>query len=285
MTSERPLLDLSEADFDACFGEQPSPPTPLEDLRKARGRHRRRVRTGVLAALAAVVVVAAAGWALSATRLDAAPAGPPDIQVGRDPSGLKIITDDYYDSRTIPAVPPELDVALAFAQALADGNRGDFGFPRIEGNQVVLPAASDRAAPIAEASTPEQRVSALVAYDGAVRADFPRKTNPPDLLSKRLKLTADKLEQFRAHVVVVAGGPSVQSSYDLNDRVFAVAVAQGPPGLVVGSGYDKMLGLVVLELLKPSPAVASAVVDEFGTDTVALHIDPNGGGSAQDGPR
>jgi hypothetical protein len=175
-----------------------------------------------------------------------------------------------------PAVPAALDPAFAVVSRLSWDNTSDFGRPTFTDDQVLLTVTSPRSAPIAAAGDADAREAALLAYDADVRAHFPRHPSPPDLLSKRLELTPERLQLVREHVRVEVGTMSIAAVDTLTGDAFDFAsAARFRSADAWGAGWDEQAHRVVLDMARLPPELAKALVAEFGPDRVAVRLEPN----------
>lgn len=223
---------------------------------------------GVLAA-----VLVAGSTALTGCGATAVPAAPPSASASRDPSGLLVVPPEDYSIPGEP-IPAALDPAFTVASRLSYENPADFGIAAVEGDQVVLPVASELSEPIATATDRDARAAALLAYDREVRASFPPHPSPPDLLGKRLKLTPERLRLFADQVRVTEGTVSRRDLQQLQERAVDLAVRPVFDARFSSCGYDPEVGRVVLTVERLTPELAAALVEEFGTDAVAVQIAP-----------
>lgn len=239
----------------------------------------RREPSGAMSRAALAVVVVVVVTALTGCGSAAAPAAPPSPSESRDPSGLVILPpDDLTVMATPVAVPDGLDPAYLFARMLAEDNPTDFGFSRIEGDHVLLPVTSALSQPLLKATDGDARKAALLAYDEQVRARFPAHPNPPDLLKKRLQLTPERLQQFADHVRVDAEPVSLSDADELRERATDLVIEPTyADAKAWESTYDEHLGKVVLTMERLTPQLATALVKAFGTDGVAVRLEPDPG--------
>ena len=190
----------------------------------------------------------------------------------RDISGLLIAPAVELRSA---GIPPELEPAFTVASRLSQENPDDFGMPTIDHVKVLLPVTSNRSNPIADASTPQARTEALLAYDRWRRDHFPAKPNPPDLLEKRLRLTDDGLRAFADDVEPIRRNRSLTDALELTDQVMDVATQDRfADAKAMSAGYEAELDTVVLTLETLTPSLAAALVDRFGTEDVAIRKEP-----------
>lgn len=182
----------------------------------------------------------------------------PQTRLRRDSSGLLLISHPDY------SIPDDLQDAYSLARRLSEENPDEFGYPTAgsTSQQVLIPATgvAGRTAAAAAGDGNYEPIHRLLQSGGELRKFAPVPANADELLSKQIRWSD--------------GGRSWREAEAVHHQVFDLAISPDfASAHAWQSAIDPATSNVNLWVESLTPALATAIVQTFGTELVSVTIE------------